>query len=119
MNEAATRLPVAVSTTAAMQTPIETRPASIDVEPALPAALLDLSALMRVPLSDLILAALCKDPEGARRMFIQIALQDGSERSTDWRQAAGRRSRGHRHRSMRIRTRCLSGDGLFADGGER
>jgi hypothetical protein len=35
----------------------------------------DVPALMRVPLSDLLLAALCKDPQGAHRIFAQIALQ--------------------------------------------
>jgi hypothetical protein len=30
---------------------------------------------MRVPLADLLLAALCKDPQGARRIFAQAALQ--------------------------------------------
>ena len=34
----------------------------------------DVAALTKLPLSDLILAALCKDPEGARRIFAQALL---------------------------------------------
>lgn len=40
----------------------------------------DVPALMRVPLSDLLLAALCKDPQGARRIFAEVALQDDQNR---------------------------------------
>ncbi len=44
--------------------------------PALPraGAAPDLATLMQAPLPDLLLAALCKDPQGARRMFAQALL---------------------------------------------
>jgi hypothetical protein len=45
--------------------------------------LLDVPTLMRVPLSDLLLAAMCKDPQGARRIFAQVALQDISSEPSD------------------------------------
>jgi hypothetical protein len=38
---------------------------------------LDVTALMEVPLADLLLAALCKDPVGARRIFAR-ALESGA-----------------------------------------
>jgi len=38
----------------------------------------DIATLMRSPLADLLLAALCKDPEGARRIFRQAVLQADS-----------------------------------------
>jgi hypothetical protein len=37
---------------------------------------LDVAALMKAPLSDLLLAALCKDPQGTRRIFAQALLQN-------------------------------------------
>ena len=37
--------------------------------------LFDVAALTKLPLSDLLLAARCKDPEGARRIFAQALLQ--------------------------------------------
>lgn len=40
-----------------------------------------MAALMKLPLSDLLLAALCKDPHGARHIFEQAQLQ--AERGTD------------------------------------
>ena len=38
----------------------------------------DVAALTKLPLSDLLLAALCKDPQGARRIFAQALLQADS-----------------------------------------
>jgi hypothetical protein len=38
-------------------------------------ARLDVATLMTAPLSDLLLAALCKDAAGARRIFAQAILQ--------------------------------------------
>lgn len=36
---------------------------------------LDVATLIKVPLNDLLLAALCKDPQGARRIFANALLQ--------------------------------------------
>jgi len=55
----------------------QTIPATAIVNEARPAeGVLDVTALMDAPLTDLLLAALCKDPVGARRIFAK-ALEPG------------------------------------------
>jgi hypothetical protein len=60
---------VAPTAGAAMPSPAAPAPAPHRAD-----ASLDVATLMNVPLSDLLLAALCKDPEGARRIFAQALL---------------------------------------------
>lgn len=64
--------------------PAATRPAAVLSAPKPPLAgtVLDVPALMRLPLSDLLLAALCKDPQGARRIFAQMALHGDTAGAT-------------------------------------
>jgi len=51
-------------------------------------AALDVAHLMQAPLADLLLAALCKDPDGARRIFTQAVLQsDAASAAADARPA--------------------------------
>jgi hypothetical protein len=53
-----------------MALPLKNAPVAQPIEAAL-----GLPALMRLPLSDLLLAALCKDPQGARAIFAQALQQ--------------------------------------------
>ena len=43
----------------------------------------DVATLMQAPLSDLLLAAVCKDPLGARRIFAQVTMQADSSGSPE------------------------------------
>ncbi len=51
---------------------------SPDVGSTLAAVSPDIPALMRLPLSDLLLAALCKDPQGVRRIFAELDLREAA-----------------------------------------
>ena len=75
-----TEAPVTAAPPQAAPAPISLAPKPslpdiLQAEPKPPqAAPHDVTTLMQVPLSDLLLAALCKDPQGARRIFAQAIL---------------------------------------------
>jgi hypothetical protein len=63
---------VVVAPSAGASMPSQASPVSAPLRLDAP---LDVATLVNMPLSDLVLAALCKDPQGARRIFAQALLQ--------------------------------------------